>query len=927
MHEESVDPHVVHSLRAHRGEVACADVSGALLATGGGEGALQLWRWRRGAGWLEAAGAPRAHRFGVTAARWACSGALFASAGVDGAAGIWTRELKRRRVLAAPGATAARALCWAGTRLLVGHDDGALCVWASRRGTLLVRLKPCEGALHALAALPPAGLLLVACTTGTLKFFDLGDVYARDEVGHDPPALLWEDGAHDLGALCAASSTCGRAAASGGHDARVRLWRAGAAVGERRVRAGGVLSGHAAAVTALAWVCGTRLLVSASLDSTARLWACTTLTCLRVLHAHTRYLTCIAVSPDFRYLLTGSNDRTVRTWSTGAFGLDDDVTPSCSLLSHFGLGDLKVGAFGGENELVEGSGAGEGAGEGAGCGAEGAPPERLWVSEETHVGAINSIVIIKDVLVTACSDGGVRVYRWSARRGELVCERTLLAHRFPAAAVDLADLGAAGTLVLSAGLDGRAVLWDLQSGSELLSVSAGGAGGATGAAGAGGGVRGARLSPHRPPLLLLGMDDGALAVWTVQQSNTEPIHVYEPFAEAATCCAWSGEGRICAAGGAGGELRVLGPPPAAATLHAQRDAHDLGVLSLDFAPLQNKDESKYIMASAGRDTLVKIWEIRFEMRYGAAHVNVRLVHRVEAHGGSVECARWAAAGGAQLATCGADGWARVWRLAPGGDVRLVAAVPTGGAGAAVGATAAAMLGPTLLAVGSLTGELAVWRVPAPLADVDEDDEPEPRMWGPTGVARWLRDYVTRVPEDSVSEQGSGATSGEARLSGARLLQEPLPDLMPELLRLLRRLPSDEQCHIRKNNNLRTKLKEEANLDNERLLKRLEEEIEWLRREAPAPELEACAPHTLRCPLTHALFREPVRAADGFTYERANILDYFFVNEAAVSPLTGRRLRSAHLSPNLVLRQQLRDFLCKSTAPDASGSDLSRPAPN
>lgn len=52
--------------------------------------------------------------------------------------------------------------------------------------------------------------------------------------------------------------------------------------------------------------------------------------------------------------------------------------------------------------------------------------------------------------------------------------------------------------------------------------------------------------------------------------------VYEPFAEAATCCAWSGEGRVCAAGSAGGELRVLGAPPSVATLYAERDAHDLG---------------------------------------------------------------------------------------------------------------------------------------------------------------------------------------------------------------------------------------------------------------------------------------------------------------------------------------------------------------
>lgn len=133
-------------------------------------------------------------------------------------------------------------------------------------------------------------------------------MYACGATGQEPSALLWEDGAHDLGALCATASACGRAAASGGHDARVRLWRARDASSGLRARAGGVLCGHAAAVTALAWARGTRLLVSASLDSTARLWACTTLTCLRVLHAHSRYLTCVAVPPDFLYFLTGNAD-------------------------------------------------------------------------------------------------------------------------------------------------------------------------------------------------------------------------------------------------------------------------------------------------------------------------------------------------------------------------------------------------------------------------------------------------------------------------------------------------------------------------------------------------------------------------------------------------------------------------------------------
>lgn len=167
----------MQTLRAHRTEVTCADASGAVLVTGSGDRSLRVWRWSVGAGWLEEARADLAHRYGVTAARWAASGALLASAGVDGAVRVWTRELAMRRLLAAPGAVAARALCWAARgRLLSGYDDGVLCVWHVPHAQLLARLHAHEGALHAVAAPALGAMLLTACTHGVLKVFDLAGI-------------------------------------------------------------------------------------------------------------------------------------------------------------------------------------------------------------------------------------------------------------------------------------------------------------------------------------------------------------------------------------------------------------------------------------------------------------------------------------------------------------------------------------------------------------------------------------------------------------------------------------------------------------------------------------------------------------------------------------------------------------------------------
>lgn len=65
-----------------------------------------------------------------------------------------------------------------------------------------------------------------------------------------------------------------------------------------------------------------------------------------------------------------------------------------------------------------------------------------------------------------CSDGRVKVWRWVGSPADeedgaltLSTEHVLEAHRYPALAC---DFGAAGSVLLSAGLDGCAYLWDVQ---------------------------------------------------------------------------------------------------------------------------------------------------------------------------------------------------------------------------------------------------------------------------------------------------------------------------------------------------------------------------------------------------------------------------------------------------------------------------------
>ncbi|KAL4714360.1 hypothetical protein ACJJTC_009712, partial [Scirpophaga incertulas] len=498
-----------------------------------------------GEGWVAASEA-RAHRYGVTAAHWAPAGRLLASSGVDGSLRVWSYEreggsgLECVRTLAAAGAASVRSLCWAGSSMLAaGHDDGALCVWrvaadrgggnAGSGGRLLARLRAHDGALHALAAPAHAALLMSACTQSVLKVFDLAELcrsgFDADAEGSGraqaPVPLAWQDGAHDMGALCAAAAPAGGLAATAGHDALIRLWRISrnrpASSGGRTVwswTADGALPGHAGSVVALSWARG--VLASAALDRSARLWAVSTRACLHVLHAHPRYLTAVMLAPDLSYLLTGSNDKTVKMWSLGKFNLEDTLEPPCNPLAHYGVGDLEgigplaVSAVDSEAEGIA-SEVDEKSGETTGVEGEwwGAA-RRVW---RAGLGAAaNCIAVHDDLIAVATSEGAVHVLRWQSAQRAAHTQHVLRAHRYPVLGL---ALGVGGALLLSGGLDEQALLWDVQMGCVLRSMSAG-------CGEESSGVRAALVSPHRPPLLALVTDCGQLPVWRLEHPDPAP---------------------------------------------------------------------------------------------------------------------------------------------------------------------------------------------------------------------------------------------------------------------------------------------------------------------------------------------------------------------------------------------------------------------
>ncbi|HEY4001957.1 MAG TPA: protein kinase, partial [Candidatus Xenobia bacterium] len=225
--------------------------------------------------------------------------------------------------------------------------------------------------------------------------------------------------------------------------------------------------------------------ISASDDSTLRVWDVSTGKCIRLLEGHTAAVFSVALTPEGHVAISGSEDMTVRVWNVG-------------------MGEAVHILEGHEDSVTGVISSGQGK-TGASCSMDGTV--RLWDIESGYCsktlkaesGApLTALAGGGDLHVVVAAEEGGDIQVWDTQAGHLV--KTLKGHEDK---VEALAMTREGTLVVSASDDGTLRLWDLRNGHTTHILE-----------GHHGWVNGVALTPDGSLCISAGWDK-TLRVWDV----------------------------------------------------------------------------------------------------------------------------------------------------------------------------------------------------------------------------------------------------------------------------------------------------------------------------------------------------------------------------------------------------------------------------
>ncbi|XP_033843463.1 WD repeat, SAM and U-box domain-containing protein 1-like [Periophthalmus magnuspinnatus] len=464
-----------------------------------------------------------------------------------------------------------------------------------------------------------------------------------------------------------------------------------------------------------------------------------------------------------------------------------------------------------------------------------------------HANEVSGCAFSASLLASCSGDKTLRVYSavdFSERPYSPLC-----GHEY---GVHCCCFTSCGSYLLSCSTDGAIAVWSTDTGARVSALE----------------------HPSRSPLracavapdsslVLGGACDGTAALWDFS-SGTLRRFLAVSEASVAACC-FSPCAQMFVTGSTHGTLRLWGVD--GSILCVQKDAHDLGVTCCSFAPQFTVDGCcvELQLASCGQDSRLKIWIVsQYE---GTVH-SMKLLHTLTGQSAPVlSCAF--SSDGALVVSGSVDKTVAIYDTTLGTLLhslkqhdRYVTAVA---------------MSPTKpwLATGSMDRTVKVWRIGDGEDTTATESKPavcEDRKLPSRSTLTLLSDWSEEDVQTWLREEG-----------------------LEELVGIFKSNNIDGS----KLSRLNRETAAEMGIESVGLRGRLLRKVESLK----AAQSGSDGPDEFLCPITRELMRDPVIAADGYSYEREAI-ESWIRGKTKTSPMTNLPLQTTLLIPNRSLKMAI-----------------------
>ncbi|XP_029353257.1 WD repeat, SAM and U-box domain-containing protein 1 isoform X2 [Echeneis naucrates] len=382
-------------------------------------------------------------------------------------------------------------------------------------------------------------------------------------------------------------------------------------------------------------------------------------------------------------------------------------------------------------------------------------------------------------------------------------------------------------------------------------------------------VRICALSPDSTHLVS-GASDGTLALWDFPSKQLHRTRAVNDTTMVA--CSFSPCSQVFVTGSTYGDLRLWDLDMN--QLHAEKNAHDLGVTCCTFAPciLSSDRIVQFQLASCGQDSLLKIWVIK---KFSSGAHKMQLLHTLTGQSAPVLSCAYSSDG--QLLVSGSvDKTVTIYDAKNGVSLYTLNQHER--------YVTACSFCPTapLIATGSMDKTVNIWRL--------ED--------GCSGHGKGGKSHTV---ESLLTSSEGKASAGRLNLLVADWSEEDVSAwLVDEGLHQLvdkfrdNNIDGTELLSLTKET-----LASELFIESVGLRNKILRKIEELKNESAWSSI----PDEFLCPITRELMKEPVIAADGYSYEREAIESWINTKNRS-SPMTNLPLLTTLLTPNHTLKMAI-----------------------